>query len=471
MTLFGLTIARATAAKPATVAGATPVGRSGLGWSGFFWPVVRESFTGAWQKNVDVRADSVLSYFAVFACVTLIAADIGKLCLRLVVQDADGIWTETSNPAFSPVLRKPNHYQTIIKFVEQWIVSKLIHGNAYVLKQRDARGVVVALFVLNPQRVSVLVAPDGAVYYELATDNLSELPADVTVPASEIIHDPMVALYHPLCGVSPIYACGLAAAEGLAIQGNSTRLFTNGARPGGLLLAPGAIGDDTARRLADYWNNNFTGDNVGRVAVLGDGLKYEGMTMNAVDSQLIDQLKWTAENVCACYHVAPYMIGVGPPPPYANVEPLVQLYYSQCLQTLMTSFEKSLDEGLGLLTPINGSQYGTEFDIDDLIWMDSKTRAESAAKSAGTLSPNEARAKYYGVGPVEGGESPMVQQQYYSLEALAERDAAGPFTKPAPAPATPPDGTVGDPNPIANVDETAAFAGAIAREARIRYAS
>jgi HK97 family phage portal protein len=416
-----------------------PVGYSGLGYLGSWWPYIRESFTGAWQKNVTARPDTVLSYFAVYACVTLIAADIGKLCLRLVQEDDDGIWTETSSPAFSPVLKKPNNYQSITKFVEQWIVSKLIWGNAFVLKERDKRGVVVALYVLNPQRVRVLVTPDdGAVYYELSLDPLSNIYEPIVVPASELIHDLMIALYHPLIGVSPIYACGLAAAQGLGIQNNSTAFFANGSHPGGLLLAPGAVSDDTAKRLRDYWNANYTGANVGKVAVLGDGLKYESLAMSAVDSQLIDQLKWTAENVCACYHVAPYMIGIGPPPPYANVEPLVQLYYSQCLQTLMNSLEVALDDGLGLLDPISGVQYGTEFDIDDLIWMDTRTRAEAATKSAGTLSPNEARAKYFGVGPAKGGDSPMVQQQYFSLDALAERDAAKPFAK-AAAPIPPPD--------------------------------
>jgi HK97 family phage portal protein len=415
---------------------------------GGIWPIIRESFTGAWQQNVEVRADAVLTYGAVFSCVTLIAADIGKLCLRLVLHDGD-VWTETSSPAFSPVLRKPNHYQTIHKFVEQWIVSKLIWGNAYVLKQRDNRGVVVALYVLNASRVSVLVASDGAVYYEIARDDLSQFPEGLTIPASEIIHDTMVAIWHPLVGVSPIYACGLAALQGLKIQGNSWKFFGNGARPGGVLTAPGAISDATALRVREYWNKEYSGDNVGKVAVLGDGLTYQSMTMNAVDAQLIDQLRWTAENVCSCYHVPPYMIGIGPPPPYANVEPLVQAYYAQCLQSLTTNFEKSLDEGLGLLLPIEGKQFGTEFDIDDLIWMDTKTRAEAATKAAGTLSPNEARIKYFGVGPTRGGGSPMVQQQYYSLEALAARDAADPFAKPAPAP--PP-----EPPPVPPADDEAA---------------
>jgi phage portal protein BeeE len=53
-----------------------------------------------------VSTDTVLTYSAVFACVTLIAADIAKLRLRLVAQDEDGIWTETESAAFSPVLRK-----------------------------------------------------------------------------------------------------------------------------------------------------------------------------------------------------------------------------------------------------------------------------------------------------------------------------------------------------------------------------
>jgi phage portal protein BeeE len=51
-------------------------------------------------------------------------------------------------------------------------------------------------------------------------------------------------------------------------------------------------------------------------------------------------------------------------------------------------------------------------------------------------SPNEARQRL-DLPPVEGGESPLMQQQNYSLAALAKRDAGeDPFGKaPAPAPA------------------------------------
>jgi HK97 family phage portal protein len=432
--LFGFEI---SLARRAAVA-ASPVSSSaGRGWLG----VIRESFTGAWQQNAEIAVPTALSYVPVFACTTLIASDIGKLRLRLVEEDAHGIWTETTSPAFSPVLRKPNRYQLINKFLEQWLVSKLTHGNTYVLKQRDGRGVVVALYVLDPTQVRPLVAPDGSVFYQLGRSDLAGLPdALPAIPASEVIHDLMVPLFHPLIGVSPIYACALTVLQGMKIQENSTTFFASGSNPGGVLTAPGAINDDTAKRLKEYWDTNYTGPNVGKVAVLGDGLKYEPMSVNAVDAQLIDQLKLGSEWIYASYHVPGALIDSSHQPPYANSEPLVQQYYSQCLQTLIVSLELHLDDGLGLAT-VEGHTYGTEFDIDDLLWMDTATRTKAATDSVtgGVLKVNEARKKYFGVGPVVGGDTPYMQQQMFSLAALAERDAQDPFAKPA-APSAPPPG-------------------------------
>jgi phage portal protein BeeE len=99
---FGWTITRERTEQKALA----PVDNRG-GW----WSIIREPFVGAWQRNIEWRVENLLTYSAVFACVTLIANDISKLRLRLVRQDADGIWQETESAAFSPVLRRPNRYQ------------------------------------------------------------------------------------------------------------------------------------------------------------------------------------------------------------------------------------------------------------------------------------------------------------------------------------------------------------------------
>jgi len=424
MQIFGLQITRAKQDKALN-----SVTENRSGWYRLF-----ESFSGAWQTNVEVDRNLVLSYHAVYACMTLIASDIAKLRVKLVQKDAEGIWSEVSSPSYDPVLRKPNPFQNRIQFWESWVLSKLIRGNTYVLKVRDNRNVVTRLYVLDPTKVTPMVADDGAVFYQLSADNMAGLTEDVLVPAREIIHDRMNCLFHPLVGTSPIFAAGVAATQGLRIQNNSAWFFGNKSQPGGVLTAPGVISDETAARLKEHWDTNFTGENAGKVAVLGDNLKYERMAMTAEESQLIEQLKWTAEVVCSVFHVPPYKAGIGAMPTYNNIQSLNVEYYSQCLQSLIEAAELCLDEGLEMK-----DGYGTEFDLDGLLRMDSVTQMEVLDKASGVMTIDEKRRKL-DLKKVTGGDSVYLQQQNFSLAALAKRDAQeDPFgtASPAPAPSEP----------------------------------
>lgn len=409
-----------------------PIGRGG------WWPVIRESYAGAWQQNVEVNVSAVSVYHAVFACMTLIASDISKLNLRLVGRDANGIWSETERAAFSPVLRKPNNFQTRIQFVEHWQLSRMMTGNTVALKQRDERGVVVKLHILNWDLVRPLVSDDGEVFYELRADNVAGIRETVVVPAREIIHDRFNCLFHPLVGLSPIVACGLTATQGLRIQENAARFFQNGARPSGLLIAPGAISQDTADRLKAHWETNYTGENAGKVAVLGDGLKFEGLSMKATDSQVIDQLKWTAEVCCSVFHVPPWKIGIGEMPAGLSIQAANTEYYGQALQSPIEAMELCLDEGFGLGPGTPNKDLGVEVDVEGLLRMDSLSQMDVIDKGKNTFTPNEGR-KRFNLPPVAGGDVVLRQQQDFSLEALAKRDAReDPFAKEAAAPGAEP---------------------------------
>jgi HK97 family phage portal protein len=407
---------------------------------GGWYPLVREPFTGAWQRNLSINSDAVTSFNADFACKTLIARDIAKLRVKLVQQDSDGIWSEVTSPAFSPVLRQPNNYQTRNQFWESWLLSKLSRGNTYVLKVRDARNVVTDLHVLDPTRVQPLVAPDGSVFYRLNTDYLANVNSQITVPAREIIHDRFNCLFHPLVGTPPVFASGLASMLGLNAQKASALLFENNAMPGGILTAPGEVSADDEKRIKDEWEQRFSRVNLGRVAVLSGGMTYQKMPLTAVETQMIDQLKWSAETVCSVYHVPPYKIGIDVlPRGFTNLQALNVEYYSQSLQSLIEEIEELLDQALGIG---QAEGLGTEFDTEGLLRMDSTTLTTVIrdAVGAGVMSPNEGRSKF-DLKPVEGGDSPYLQQQNYSLAALAKRDAqADPFASktPAAADATPP---------------------------------
>lgn len=379
-----------------------PVSSGSNGW----FPLVRESAPGAWQQGVTVEVDTAVSHSAVYACVSLIANDIAKLPIN-IAENKGNYWTPVPHE-FNALLRKPNHYQNRMQFVVQWISSKLLHGNTYALKARDNRGRVVALYVLDPKTVTPLVADDGAVFYCLKTNKLAGLALpDVTVPAREIIHDRFNCFFHPLVGLSPLTAAGLAASHALTIQNSSNTFFQNGSRPGGILTAPGAIDSDTARRLRQHWIDNYSGPNSGKVAVLGDGLKFEQMAVNAADAQLIEQLAFDAQDVCRAFHVPAWKIGAGPSAPYTSSEATNLQYLSDCLQAHIESLELALDDGLELPPTLR-----TELDESSLLRLDTATRASVLATeiNAGLLTINEARASQ-GRAPVAGGDVIYRQMQ------------------------------------------------------------
>lgn len=421
MRLFGLEVTRSTVEKRAPM---SPVGSRG------WFPWVSEPYTGAWQKNDEWTVDTVLSHPIVFACITQISNDIGKLRAKLMELDDGGIWKETSSPSFSPVLKRPNRYQNHIQFKQWWIMSKLSRGNAYGLKQRDNRGIVTAIYIMDPCRTEVLVSPDGSVFYRFGQDNLTGAQDSdgITVPASEVIHDRMNPIFHPLVGISPLFAAGLSAGLGLKILSDSLTFFSNGANPGGVLTAPGSISDETAKRLQEKWTANYTGENAGRVAVMGDGLKYEPMRMTAVDAQTTEQSKRLDQYICSAFHMPAYLVGVGTAPSGKKPGELKQDYYDECLHVLIEEFELCMDDGLAL-----PEKYGTELDLDVLLRMDEATQITTlkTAVDGKIMTTNNARARL-GLPPIDGGDTIYMQQQDFPMAEVMHNKLPDPEAEPVP---------------------------------------
>jgi len=87
-----------------------------------------------------------------------------------------------------------------------------------------------------------------------------------------------------------------------------------------------------------------------------------------------------------------------------------------------------------------------ELDLSGLFRMDTKTQLETIkiGIDAAVLTPNEGR-KRLNLAPLEGGDTVYMQQQNYSLAALAERDKTNPLAvQPAPMPEVEIEDTVED---------------------------
>lgn len=396
----------------------------------------RETYPGEWQSSSRAASGtyskrSPLAHSAVFTCISNITSDISKLPARVMRPRTDGRpglegMEVHKNHPLTAVLRKPNHYQTSLQFFQHYFASKLWTGNAYVLLFRDGRGVVQSMHVLDPTTVTPALTSDGSLYYLVKADRLNGLTEDVYIPARDLLHDRAITLFHPLVGVSPLYAAAASASIGNSIVQNSENFFTNMSRSSGVLTAPGEIPDTLAARLKKEWDNNYTGLGFGKVAVLGAGLEWKPMTMTAADAQLIDQLRWTVEDIGRVYRVPSFMLGENKIT-YKNSEQLSRYYFQGCLSYHIESAEQCFNAKFELTGGLE-----IQFDLSPLFRMETDLRYETHSKalSAGIKSINEVRAEE-NLPPVKGGDEPRLQMQYIPLSKV---DAVAPA---APAPQAP----------------------------------
>jgi HK97 family phage portal protein len=404
---------------------------------------------GSWQRNLNGMPDStLLSFSAVYACINAISSDIAKLPWLMWKQRPNnkGRTLQPKHP-MQAVLDKPNPYQTRMDFVSQLLVSTLFAGNAYVFLRRErSTGAVVEMHVLPPSMVTPVMSADGDVFYRVSTapfnvDAINGYADGNTalIPARDIIHHRLMTLSHPLCGVTPLYAAASSSYAGMSISENQRTFFSNMSRASGVLQAPAKISNELAARLKKDWEEAFSGNNVGRTAVLGEGLEWKPLSLNAVDSQLIEQLRWTIDDVARVYRVPMFLIGDASRSTYRNSEHMTRQYYANCLQYHIESLEIRFNQALGFQPNVY-----SEFDLGALLRteMDVRFTAYRDALQSGWATVNEVRA-LEDLPPVDGGDEPMIQIQYQPL-SMAGDPKPTPFSNPAESdPALNPGG--GDP--------------------------
>ncbi len=369
------------------------------------WLRVLEPFAGAWQQDAPLDVADINGYPTLFAVLDRISSDIGKLPWSVKQLDSDGV----GHPIPNAKLERPNGFQTASQFRKSWVLSLLQSGNAVVLRAPE-------LIVLDWSRVTPLVSPGGSVFYRISTPNTSLLPAsfaghDVTVPASEVMHDRGLCLYNELVGVAPLSAAYLPAAKNFYILDNARKKFSKGNQLGGVLTVPAGIKEEDAQKLRDYWQATDPQS----VRVIGIDAKFTSFDTKSTDAQLVEQLQLSDKQICAPFHVPPFLVGAESLPSGQRPADYMDTYYRLALQHIIEGMEEMLTAGLGL----KDGQY-VEFDTDALLRMDQATRGAWYVNmvKGGIVTRNEAR-RAFDLSPVAGGDVITVQQQDVPLGGQA----------------------------------------------------
>ncbi|ECG7231840.1 phage portal protein [Salmonella enterica] len=381
--------------------------------TGTFW----EEWFGMSSSGKVVTADKAIQLSAVWACVRLLSESISTLPLKIYVRQPDGSRkAATNHPAYSVLCRRPNSEMTPSRFMLMVVASICLRGNAFIEKKFIANR-LVSLVPLLPQNMVVKRLTTGALEYKY-TENGSER----VIPVKNIMHIRGFGL-DGVCGMMPMKTGRDVFGSAMAVEESAAKIFEQGLQSSGFLTAEQGLNDEQRERLREYMVK-FTGSkNAGKIMVLEGGLKYQGVTMNPEDAQMLESRSFSIEEICRWFRVPPYMVGHTTKQSSwaSSLEGMNLLFLTHTLRPLLVNIEQEI--GRCLLD--SDDEVFAEFSVEGLLRADSAGRAAyyTSALQNGWMSRNDVR-RLENMPPIEGGDIYTVQLNLTQLKNLESSNPA-----------------------------------------------
>jgi HK97 family phage portal protein len=307
----------------------------------------------------------------VWACVRLLADVISTMPVdayrsgsREPIEPRPGILV-------TPAAGTPMH-----DWLAQVVRSLLLAGNAWgLVTDRTGAGLRPSrIELLDPARVTVQVDPDGGVTHRLDGREIDQ---------DDLWHLRAYPVAGQVLGLSPIaYAMqSIGAAEQFG-----AKFFGDNATPSGLLTTDQRLTRQQAQDLSDMWQTTQKGKR--KTAVLGDGAKWQAVSVAPEESQFLETMRFNVTQVCRLFGVAPEMIAAasGDSLTYANVEMRSLDFLTYTVGPWLTRIETALTDLVARGTYV-------KFNSGALLRTDLKSRYESysIALASGFLTLDEVR--------------------------------------------------------------------------------
>ena len=371
---------------------------------------------GWWQQNIK-PVQGLGTNETVEACVSTLSQTVSMCPIHQLQESPDGEQKRQYGSNAERVMLQPNPHTSRTLFMNNLIRSIYFNGNGYAYATRNGTGAVGELYLLDPKNVNPVQDPEtGDIFYWVAPKPSGQYnpDTDFVYPERDILHvrinvDPS----EPLKGVSPLTAAAHSIAANNAITGHQASFFNNMARPSGVLTTPEKLNREQMLQLRDAVAKQTQGRDSGKVPILGNGLKWESMSLSSQDAQMVEAFGMTVQNISSVFRVPLPMINDLQGSTFNNAEQLVNWFLSSGLGFLLEHIELELNKLFAL--PFNQRM---NFNTKVLLRSDWKSQIETLGEGVlkGIYSPNEAR-NLIGLGAVTDGEEPRVQQQVVPLSA------------------------------------------------------
>lgn len=340
-------------------------------------------------SGVAVSVETALRVPAVAAAVRAISEAAMTLPAK-VVRTVDG--QEVAAPAH-PVSRfideGANDWTDWPSFVRDLVIDALCRDAGGLAWVNRPGGAAREVLHYRHGLISVEYADTGEPTYRLG---------GALLPSADVVH-----LRAPF-GRAPLTLAREAIGLASVMERHAAKLFGNGAKPGGVLEAPGKLSPDTAARISASWHASLSGENTGRTAVLEEGMKFAPMALTSVDAQFAELRTFQLQEIARAFRVPPHILYDLGRATWANSEQLGLEFLTYSLEPWLQALEGALRRAL--FTADERRTHRVVFDRDDLTRADLGARATaySSLIASRVLNPNEARG-WEGLPPYDGGDA------------------------------------------------------------------
>jgi HK97 family phage portal protein len=366
---------------------------------------------GRSSADIPVNAESAQRSAAVFACVQVRAQDVAKLPLTLYRRQRDGGRMRDTEHAAFRATQNPNARQTGFEWREMKQAHCDLRGNAYSRIYRDSRMDIADIVPLHPDWVRPLHGKDGAVFYDVRMwggSKTERLGVEDILHVKDRSDDGFI-------GKSCIARAKDAIGLDIAATTHASKLFANGARPGGLLIHKSYLSAAARDLVADEFTKKFGGsDNAHRVAVLGEDMKYQAVGMDQDEAQFIESRKLSRAEIASIFRVPAHKVGILDNATFSNIEHQSLEYVTDTLLPIARRWEMALNKSL--LKESERAEYYFEFNFDALLRGDTLSRFQSYAigRQWGIWSINDIM-DFENRNHVEGGDERLVPLNMWPL--------------------------------------------------------
>ena len=351
-------------------------------------------FYGSTTSGKPVNEQTAMQMTAVYSCVRILSETVAGLPLHVYrYNDSGGKEKDLKHPLYKLLHDEPNPEMTSFAFRETLMSHLLLWGNAYAQIIRNARGNVIALYPLMPNRMTVDRDSNGRLYYryQKSSEDSQTLGKDsqVYLAPSDVMHIPGLG-FDGLVGYSPIAMAKNAVGLAIATEEYGAKFFANGAAPGGVLEHPGTIKDP--QKVKESWNSAYQGStNAHRVAVLEEGMKYQAIGISPEQAQFLETRKFQINEIARIFRVPPHMLADLEKSSFSNIEQQSLEFVKYTLDPWVVRWEQAMCRVL--LSESEKPTVFIKFNVDGLLRGDYQSRMNgyATARQNGWMSSNDIR--------------------------------------------------------------------------------